>query len=105
MIEHEYLRHEYLREALKNGLKLHGDLGAKPFRYGMAAGTDTHNGLVAEEEENFYGKFVSAEPRPDGWDEDAMKFGDRVVKGRGMTAAGRTAVWRPRTRAKRSGTP
>ena len=87
------IEHEYLREALKNGLKVEQELGANPFKYGMAAGTDTHNGIAAEEEDNFFGKFVSAEPRPDRWSEDALKFGDRVVKGWEMTAAGRTAVW------------
>jgi len=84
---------EYLREALKNGIALEARLGANPFRYGFAAGTDTHNGLAAAEEDNFFGKFVSAEPRPERWNEDAMKFGDRVVKGWEMTAAGYTAVW------------
>ena len=59
----------------------------------MAAGTDTHNGLTADEEENFFGKFVAAEPRPDRWNEDAMKFGERSIKGWEMTAAGRTGVW------------
>jgi hypothetical protein len=87
------IQYEYLREALKNGLSLEQELGANPFKYGMAAGTDTHNGLTGDEEDNFFAKFVSAEPRPARWDEDAMKFGDRVVKGWEMTAAGRTAVW------------
>ncbi len=59
----------------------------------MAGGTDAHNGLTADEEDNFFAKFVSGEPRPDRWNEDAMKFGERVVKGWEMTAAGRTAVW------------
>ena len=87
------IQYEYLREALKNGLKLEQDLGANPFKYGMAGGTDTHNGLVAAEEDNFFAKFPSAEPRADRWSEDAMKFGDRVIKGWEMTAAGYTAVW------------
>jgi hypothetical protein len=87
------IEHEYLREALKHGLKVEQDLGANPFKYGMAGGTDTHNGLTAAEEDSFFAKFVSAEPRPDRWNEDAMKFGDRVVKGWEMTAAGYTAVW------------
>ena len=87
------IQHEYLREALKNGLKLEREFGANPFKYGMAAGTDTHNALVAAEEDNFFSKFAAGEPRPDRWDEDAMKFGDRVVKGWEVTAAGYTAVW------------
>jgi hypothetical protein len=87
------IQFEYLREALKNGLKLEQDLGGNPFKYGMAGGTDTHNGLVAAEEENFFAKFPSAEPRADRWSEDAMKFGERVIKGWEMSAAGYTAVW------------
>ena len=87
------IQYEYLREALKNGLKVEQDLGANPFKYGMVGGTDTHNGLTAAEEDNFFAKFPSAEPRPDRWDEDAMKFGERVVKGWEMTGAGYTAVW------------
>ncbi|HSQ68624.1 MAG TPA: DUF3604 domain-containing protein [Steroidobacteraceae bacterium] len=87
------IQHEYLREALKNGLKVEQQLGANPFKYGMAAGTDTHNALVAAEEDNFFSKFSGGEPRADRWDEDAMKFGDRVVKGWEETAAGYTAVW------------
>jgi hypothetical protein len=87
------IQYEYLRQALKNGLKVEQQLGTNPFKYGMAAGTDTHNGLAADEEENFFGKFVNAEPRPDRWSENAIKFGEHVVKGWEMTAAGVTGVW------------
>lgn len=87
------IQYEYLREALKNGLKVEQELGVNPFKYGMAAGTDTHNALTAAEEDNFFAKFPSSEPRPDRWSEDAMKLGERVVKGWEMTAAGYTAVW------------
>jgi hypothetical protein len=87
------IQYEYAREALKNGMKVEQDLGTNPFKYGMAGGTDTHNGLSASEEDNFFAKFPNAEPRADRWNEDAMKFGDRVIKGWEMTGAGRTAVW------------
>jgi hypothetical protein len=87
------LEHEYLRDALRNGLKVEQELGANPFKYGLAGGTDTHNALTAAEEDNFFAKFPNAEPRPDRWDEDALKFGERVIKGWEMTAAGYTAVW------------
>ena len=71
----------------------------------MAGGTDTHNGLVAAEEDNFFAKFPSAEPRPDRWDEDAMNFGpDRIVKGWEMTAAGTPPCGRPATRVRSCGT-
>jgi len=87
------IEHEYVRQALKDGLKIEQQFGVNPFKYGLAGGTDTHNGLTAAEEDNFYGKFVGAEPRADRWSEDAIKFGDRVVKGWEMTAAGYTGVW------------
>ena len=47
-----------LREALKNGLKLEQELGANPFKFGLAAGSDAHTGLTAMEEDNFFCKFV-----------------------------------------------
>ncbi|BCS34047.1 hypothetical protein TBR22_A32760 [Luteitalea sp. TBR-22] len=87
------MKYEYVRDALKNGLKFQRDLGANPFKYGSAAGTDTHNALVAAEEDNFFAKFPASEPRADRWSENAVKMGDRVVKGWEMTAAGYTAVW------------
>jgi hypothetical protein len=87
------LNYEYVRDALKNGLKVEQDIGGNPFKYGLAGGTDTHNALVAAEEDNFFAKFPASEPRADRWSEDAVKMGDRVVKGWEMTAAGYTAVW------------
>jgi hypothetical protein len=87
------LNYEYVRDALKNGLKVEQDTGSNPFKYGLAGGTDTHNALVAAEEDNFFAKFPASEPKPDRWNEDAVKMGDRVVKGWEMTAAGYTAVW------------
>jgi len=87
------LNYEYVRDALKNGLKVEQDIGGNPFKYGLAGGTDTHNALVAAEEDNFFAKFPASEPKADRWNEDAVKMGDRVVKGWEMTAAGYTAVW------------
>jgi len=58
------IQHEYLREALKNGLKVEQDLRANPFKYGMAAGTDTHNGLTAAEEDNFSPSSRAPSPAP-----------------------------------------
>ena len=60
------LQYEYMREALKQGLKLEEKLGANPFKYGMAAGTDTHLAIAAPEEENFFGKTAAQEPNA-GW--------------------------------------
>ena len=87
------IQYEYVREAFKNGLLLEQELGANPFKYGLVSGSDAHTGLTAMEENNFFCKFVSCEPRPERWSEDAMKFGDRSVKGWEITAAGYTGVW------------
>lgn len=87
------IQYEYLREALKNGLKVEQEVGANPFKYGMAGGTDTHTGLATAEEDNFFSKFPAEEPRPDRWNSDAMKFGDKVIKGWEISAAGVTGVW------------
>ena len=86
---------EYLREALKNGLKVDQDLGANPFKYGIAGGTDTHNGLTAAEEDNFFAKFPVMEPNPERWNEDASKQAGQplTIKGWQVTAGGYTAVW------------
>jgi hypothetical protein len=87
------IEYEYAREAFKNGLALEQQLGANPFKYGLVSGSDAHTGLTAMEENNFFCKFVSCEPRPERWSEDALKFGDRSVKGWQVTAAGFTGVW------------
>ena len=39
------IQYEYAREALKNGLKLEQELGANPFKFGLASGSDAHTGL------------------------------------------------------------
>lgn len=87
------IEQEYAREALKNGLKLEAELGVNPFKFGLASGSDAHTGLAAMEEDNYFCKFVSCEPRPERWSEDAIKFGERSMKGWQVVAAGYTGVW------------
>ena len=60
----EMLEFEYARSAFKNGLKLEAELGANPFKFGLVGSTDAHNSLSAVEEDNFFGKMVTAEPNP-----------------------------------------
>jgi hypothetical protein len=87
------LQYEYAREAFKNGLKLERELGVNPFKFGLVGGTDMHTGLSTAEENNFFSKFLSEEPRPDRWNSDALKFDDRIVKGWQLGATGWTGVW------------
>jgi hypothetical protein len=85
---------EYAREALKTGLRLQSALGTNPFKFGMVAGTDTHNALsTGAEEDNYFGKFAVSEPAPNRWNEvyKAEKAG--VRKDWTLTASGLTGVW------------
>jgi hypothetical protein len=84
---------EYWREALKSGMRLQGQFGTNPFKIGAAAGTDSHNGLTAPEENNWWGKLASSEPSPDRWDHLFSKEQSYVRKDWTLTAAGRMGVW------------
>ena len=61
----EMLQYEYARRALQNGLILEQKLGVNPYKFGMIGSTDAHTGLVAVEEESFFGKTAPQEPSPE----------------------------------------
>jgi hypothetical protein len=61
----DMLQFEYARRALMNGLRVEGELGVNPFKFGMVGSTDSHTGLATVEEENFFGKVVPMEPNPE----------------------------------------
>jgi hypothetical protein len=86
-------RTEYWREALKSGMRLQSTFGTNPFKLGAGAGTDTHTGLSAAEEDNFWGKLRSSEPSADRWDHLFSKEQKYVRKDWTLTAAGRMGVW------------
>jgi hypothetical protein len=87
------LQHEYYREALKNGVRLKQDLGANPFKFGAAGGTDAHTALSAVEEDNFFGKHSGVEPSPTRWEHIVLSFDGREILGWRQSSAGYTAVW------------
>jgi hypothetical protein len=87
------LKHEYAREALKQGLKLEADLGTNPYKFGMVGSTDTHTALSAAEEENYIGKHAGTEPSPERWDHPMAKFAGRQYEGWSMSSSGYAAVW------------
>ena len=58
----QMLEFEYVRSALKNGLKLERKLGTNPYKFGLIGSSDAHTGLAAMEEENFFGKTTPQEP-------------------------------------------
>jgi len=87
------LKHEYWREALKNGMMLREDIGLNPFKIGAAAGTDAHTALSAVEEDNFFGKHSGVEPSPTRWEHVVLSFDGREILGWRQASAGYTAVW------------
>ena len=89
----EMLEFEYARSALKLGLKLEGELGVNPYKFGMIGSTDAHTGLAAVEEDNFFGKTSSSEPSPTRADHPFVKTEKAVIMGWETTASGYAAVW------------
>jgi hypothetical protein len=85
--------YEYWREALKSGMRIEGSLGVNPFRYGANGATDTHTGLSTTEEDNFFGKFKTLEPRKDRWDFPLLEGPTGAYMGWEMAASGVTGIW------------
>jgi hypothetical protein len=91
----EMLEFEYARSALKNGLKLEQELGANPYKFGMVGSTDSHTGLTAVEEDNFFGKTSAAEPEPERLTKvfiDNAALNLKIMDWE-QTASGYAAVW------------
>lgn len=84
---------EYWRPALQAGLRIEQELGVNPFRYGANGGTDTHTGLSTIEEDNFYGKFKTLEPRKDRWNFPLLEGESDDYMGWEMAASGTMGVW------------
>jgi len=89
----DMLAGEYAREALKNGLLLQARLGTNPYKFGLVGSTDSHTGLSAIEEDNFFGKHSGAEPSPERMAHPFTKTPQGEFKGWQMVASGLAAVW------------
>ncbi|KHE91369.1 MAG: hypothetical protein SCABRO_02892 [Candidatus Scalindua brodae] len=91
----DMLESEYARSALKNGLKLEAKFGTNPYKFGMIGSTDSHTGLCAVEEENFFGKVTVSEPNPERLSGTFMnnpKIGV-TIKDWEVSSSGYAAVW------------
>ncbi len=93
----EMLKFEYIRSALKMGLKQEAELGVNPFKYGMIGSSDAHTSLSAVEENNFWGKFSVYEPSAKRAEKKPYKKGQQgKVFDLGVdetAASGYAAVW------------
>jgi hypothetical protein len=67
----EMMPTNYVREGLKRGLEQEAKLGVNPFKVGVVGSTDVHNGLMAIEEDNFFGKLTNQEPNPKRWEHES----------------------------------
>ena len=89
----EMLKGEYAREALKQGLLLEEKFGVNPYKFGFGGATDSHTSLVTAEEDNFFGKSVSAEPSPTRVNHPFVESKLGKIEGYKCVASGYTAVW------------
>ena len=92
------LEFEYARSALKNGLALDESLGANPFEFGMIGSTDSHTSLATADEDNFFGKMASAEPKAGRAHRPFSELQDEThapTKQWHAVASGYAAVWAP----------
>ena len=89
----DMLQYEYAREALKNGLMLEKRLGTNPYKFGLIGSTDSHTGLAAVEEENFFGKATNVEPSPKRMQHPFTKTENGAFEGYELVSSGYTGVW------------
>lgn len=60
-------KNNYVRNALKDGLRLGDSIGVNPYRFGFIGSTDTHNGTPgATKESNYMGVFGAEDGTPEG---------------------------------------
>ena len=89
----EMLQHEYVRSALKLGLKLDKELGANPYKFGLIGSTDSHTSLATADSDNFFGKLPSYEPSADRWHHASAFPNGKAYVGWEFVAAGYAGVW------------
>ena len=84
---------EYAREALKNGLALEARLGTNPYKFGQVGSTDSHTGLAAVGEDNFFGKHSGGEPSANRMHHPFTETDQGTFQGYETVASGLAAVW------------
>ncbi|MFN0056645.1 MAG: DUF3604 domain-containing protein [Planctomycetales bacterium] len=89
----DMLQYEYVRSALKTGLKLEQELGVNPYKFGLIGSTDSHTSLSTADEDNYFGKHTGSEPSPERYKHPFMKSGDVEFLGWETLASGYAGVW------------
>ena len=100
--EDEWLEGEYVRPALKNGMRIESELGVNPFKFGLIGSTDAHTGMGTAGENNYWGKATKSEAGVDRWKEPLFPQALSEAAPEGgvfqfyeweMAASGYAAVW------------
>ncbi len=81
---------DFVRSALKRGLRIGRQHGINPYQFGMIGSTDSHTGLSSPQENNFQGD----EPKDSIPANKALPIGDEgSPTGWDFSASGMAAVW------------
>ncbi len=83
----------YVREALRNGVRLQAEEGYNPFQFGFAGATDFHSGTSAVEENNM--SSMSGDTVDGTLEERLTTSTWSRMPFQGRSAAGLTAIWAP----------
>ncbi len=84
----------YVRSALKNGMKIMLDVGVNPFKFGMIGSTDSHTSLATADEDSFFGKHTGNEPSEKDRAITPQNLGTRMGRfGWHYLSSGYAAVW------------
>jgi hypothetical protein len=82
-------RTSFVREALKSGLELEASLGANPFKYGLVASSDSHDGTAVPEEGHFNGGHGATDKDAHARLQEKSPSMDKTK----LSASGLTGVW------------
>jgi hypothetical protein len=83
-------RNSYVRYALTEGLKQEQEIGVNPFKFGISASTDTHNGTGGGvQEKNYQGHLGNGDARA----EDRVRFSREVAGNASNGPGGLIGIW------------
>ena len=84
---------DYVREALKRGLRIARETGTNPYKVGMIGSTDSHTALSTGDEDNFFGKHTDNEPSAERATSVVNEGSGLRIMGWHFLAGGYAAVW------------
>ncbi|WP_276391217.1 DUF3604 domain-containing protein [Eudoraea chungangensis] len=89
----DMLQYEYLRSALKIGLKYQKKMNINPFKFGLIGSTDSHTSLATADDNNFFGKASNVEPSKERAGHVFLESSLGTIFASETIASGYAAVW------------